>query len=91
MGGLTPRMADRIDKEFSRLMNTSFNIFPVESDDFAQARVFLQTYRSGLRAGDALHLAVASNRRAKAIYSLDKKLILAAKALGLPASYGIKE
>ncbi|MBC7637090.1 MAG: hypothetical protein H7251_15980 [Acetobacteraceae bacterium] len=44
---------------------------------------------TGLRGGDALHLAIAANRRASAIYSLDKGLVKAGKMLGLPVSRGI--
>jgi predicted nucleic acid-binding protein len=42
-----------------------------------------------LRAGDALHLAIAANRHAAAIYSLDKRLLRAGEILGLPVSAGI--
>ncbi len=37
-----------------------------------------------LRAGDALHLAIARNHHARAIHSLDKKLLTAGRTLGLP-------
>jgi hypothetical protein len=42
-----------------------------------------------LRAGDALHLAIAGNRQAAAIYSLDKGLLMAGRLLDLPVSMGI--
>ena len=38
--------------------------------------------------GDALHLAIANNHRAETVYSLDKALLKAGKALGLPVSAG---
>jgi predicted nucleic acid-binding protein len=59
-------------------------------DDYERARYYLRNYETGLRAGDALHLAIAGNHRAKAIYSLDKTMIKAGKILGLPVSAGIK-
>lgn len=67
----------------------SFAVFLPDAADFTQARDYLLRHETGLRAGDALHLAIASNRRASAIYSLDNGLVKAGKMLGLPASRGI--
>jgi uncharacterized protein len=47
-------------------------------------------FETGLRAGDALHLAIADNHRAAAIYSLDKALLKAGKILDLPVRMGIR-
>ena len=58
--------------------------------DFDRARVWLSSFETGLRAGDVLHLAIASNRGAETIYSLDKVMIAAGKALGVPTSAGIR-
>ncbi|MYH58721.1 MAG: type II toxin-antitoxin system VapC family toxin [Boseongicola sp. SB0675_bin_26] len=52
--------------------------------DFDRARAWLSRFETGLRAGDPLHLAIASNRGAEAIYSLDKLMIAAGKTLGVP-------
>lgn len=49
---------------------------------------FLRNSSSGLRAGDALHLAIAKNHGAHHVYTLDQGLVKAAIALGLPASTG---
>jgi hypothetical protein len=49
---------------------------------------FLSQFDTGLRAGDALHLAVANNHRATAIYSLDKTVLKAGKILGLAGEHG---
>ena len=68
----------------------SFSLFPVNSDDCELAVNYLQNFQTGLRAGDALHLAVAQNRNAQAIYSLDDKMIRAGRLLGLPVSRGIR-
>ena len=46
-------------------------------------------FATGLRAGDALHLAIAGNRQAEVVYSLDKAMIRAGKTLGVPTSPGI--
>jgi predicted nucleic acid-binding protein len=46
------------------------------------ATQFLGHFQTGLRAGDALHLAVVSNHQYK-IYTLDNGLMRAAKILQL--------
>jgi uncharacterized protein len=46
--------------------------------------------RTGLRAGDALHLAIAANNKARTIYSLDRTFVQAGKILGLPVQRGIR-
>ena len=68
---------------------TSFIVFLPDTADYALARDYLLQHDTGLRGGDALHLAIANNRRASAIYSLDKGLVKAGKMLGLPISRGI--
>ena len=45
---------------------------------------------TGLRARDALHLAVAKNHHASMIYSLDKALLRAGRILDLRISAGIR-
>lgn len=44
-------------------------------DDFSLAKHYLGKFDTGLRAADAFHLAIASNRRAATIYSLDETLL----------------
>jgi uncharacterized protein len=61
------------------------------ADDFNLAKRFLQQYRTGLRAGDALHLAIARNHGARAIYSLDKTLGSAGRKLRLRVRTGIRQ
>jgi predicted nucleic acid-binding protein len=43
-----------------------------------------------LRAPDALHLAIAANRNATAIYTLDAGLRKAGRLMGLPVRSGIR-
>jgi predicted nucleic acid-binding protein len=75
---------------FEDVIQQSFVVLLPSADDYEMARRYLHNYETGLRAGDALHLAVAVNHRAKAIYSLDKTMIKAGKILGLPVSAGIR-
>jgi hypothetical protein len=53
------------------------------------ARRYIGRFETKLRAGVALHLALANNHRAAAIYSLDKALLEAGKILDLPVSLAI--
>ena len=75
---------------FESMVEESFVVLLPNRGDFDQARDWLNKFETGLRAGDALHLAIARNRGAQAIYSLDKVMIAAGKALGLPASAGMR-
>ena len=75
---------------FEALMLGSFEILLPLAEDYDLAKDYLARYETGLRAPDALHLAVAGNRRAEAIYSLDKTLLKAGKSLGLPVGTGMK-
>ena len=88
MGGLDAGTAREAGSQFERMIGESFVVLLPNRDDFDRAREWLGNFETGLRAGDALHLAIAGNRGADAIYSLDKLMIAAGKTLGLPASAG---
>jgi len=90
MGGLDRQAALDADAQFEAIVVESFVVLLPNADDFGLCKQFLQRYETGLRAGDALHLAVARNHRAQTIYSLDKTLLKAGKALGLPVATGIR-
>lgn len=85
-GGLESRAALNADAEFEAMMAESFTLLLPQAEDFELAKRYVQQYRTGLRAGDALHLAIASNNGATTIYSLDKKLYNAGKLLRLPVT-----
>ncbi|MDE0392914.1 MAG: type II toxin-antitoxin system VapC family toxin [Rhodospirillales bacterium] len=89
MGNLDAAAARMAGSRFEAMIDESFVVLLPSRDDFDRAREWLTHFETGLRAGDALHLAVASNRGANAIYSLDKLMITAGQALGTPASTGI--
>jgi uncharacterized protein len=90
MGGLDRRAALAADAQFEAVATESFLMLVPSGKDFDLARVYLQRYETGLRAGDALHLAIASNHDAKSIYSLDKGLLKAGRRLGLAIRTGIR-
>ena len=89
MGGLEAAAAREAGSRFDTVIAESFVVFSPNRADFDRARVWLSSFETGLRAGDALHLAIASNRGAETIYSLDKVMIAAGKTLGVPTSAGI--
>jgi predicted nucleic acid-binding protein len=90
MGSLDRQAARDADAQFETVVRESFVVLLPNADDFSLAKAYLGNYETGLRAGDALHLAVARNHGAKTIYSLDKTLLKAGKLLGVPASAGIR-
>lgn len=69
---------------FNQLAAESFTVLPVTSRHFRTAAKFADQHVVGLRAGDALHLAVASDCGAT-MHTLDHRLAQAAPALGIPA------
>ena len=89
MGHLDTAAAHEAGSRFEMMVEESFVVLLPNRDDFDRARDWLDHFETGLRAGDALHLAIARNHGADAIYSLDKLMIAAGKKLGLPASAGI--
>ncbi len=89
MGHLNAASVRKAGTRFEALVEESFIALLPNRDDFDQAQDWLGRFETGLRAGDALHLAVAGNRGAAAIHSLDKRMVAAGKALGLPTSAAI--
>lgn len=90
MGHLAAKTAALIDAQFQDLVERSFVVLLPTAEDFTLARNYLGHHRTGLRAGDALHLAIAHNHRAAAIYSFDKTLLKAGRRLGVSVSTGFR-
>ena len=90
MGDLSDSQAEVVRREFDRVLVESFEILAPTAADFAAAAKYLEIPKTGLRAGDALHLAIAANRRAKRILTLDLGFVEAGKLLKLPVTLGIK-
>ncbi|MET2831411.1 type II toxin-antitoxin system VapC family toxin [Mesorhizobium shangrilense] len=68
---------------FNRLVAESFTVLPVTGGHFRAAARFVDQHTLGLRAGDALHLATASEHGAT-VHTLDRRLAEAGPALGVP-------
>lgn len=69
---------------FNKLVAESFTVLAVTRGQFQAAAKFADQHTLGLRAGDALHLAIASEHGAT-IHTLDQRLAEAGPALGVPA------
>lgn len=67
---------------FTRLADESFLTLPVSRSDLRAAARYADQHLSGLRAGDALHLAIAANHGAS-LHTLDKRLAQAGQGLGV--------
>jgi uncharacterized protein len=67
---------------FSRLVAESFTMLQAEAKHFRTAATFTDQHSLGLRAGDALHLALASDFGA-VLVTLDKTLAKAGQQLGI--------
>ena len=90
MGGLAEADALQAIGQFDELVADSFQVLVPSVSDYELAKGYIQLFTTKLRAGDALHLAIASNNRAKELYTLDDGLLDAAKLLKVHASRGIK-
>ena len=70
--------------KFKQLREGSFLLYPISSLYFQRAADFADNFALGIRAADALHLAIA-NANAATLVTFDRKLLTTAAALGIPA------
>lgn len=70
---------------FNRLVAESFTVLGVTGRQFRTAARFVDRHTLGLRAGDALHLAIASEHGAT-LHTLDQRLAEAGPVLGVPTN-----
>ena len=68
---------------FNKLVAESLTVAPVTGRHFRTAARFADQHTFGLLAGDALHLATASDQGAT-VHTLDQRLATAGPALGVP-------
>lgn len=90
MGGLAESDALLVIAQFDELVADSFQILAPGVADYELAKEYIQHFATRLRAGDGMHLAIASNNGAKTLYTLDEGLLNAAKLLKVHASRGIR-
>jgi predicted nucleic acid-binding protein len=66
---------------FAELIEESFNVLAISGNHFHLAARFSDRHELSIKAGDALHVAVASDNRVS-LCTLDRKLAKAGRALG---------
>lgn len=90
VGGLAEQAARDAGVRFETAIAQAFVVVLPDRSDFDLCKRYLQQFETALRAGDALHLAIANNRGAQTFYTLDRKLLRAGRLLGLPVAAGIR-
>lgn len=76
---LTKEQAQAAWMQFERVCANDLQLLPVETMTFHKAAVLTMQSATGLRAGDALHLACAMEAKAKGMVTLDVVLAKNAK------------
>ncbi len=80
---ISSSLRDEAQFQFGTLTAGEFDILPVVRDEFRVAADLARRSRDGLRAGDALHLAIAKTH-ALTLCTRDIKLAAAGAGLGCP-------
>lgn len=76
---LTRKQNNSAWKLFTEFCGSSLRLLPLERGVFVQAAHLVRDSKNGLRAGDALHLALALHVKVEAFFTLDAKLNESAK------------
>ena len=77
-------IARRALADYYEAIEPGLQVVTPSREDYILAADYLQAFASGLRSGDALHLAVAANRQVARLLTLDKGFIEATQGTGLP-------
>ena len=80
-GQITAVQAAVAWQSFERLCASDLQLFPIDPATFHRAAVLTLDAASGLRAGDALHLAAAMEAKARSMATLDEVLARNAKQM----------
>jgi predicted nucleic acid-binding protein len=83
-GQISMKQRAAVLAKFHQLLAESFTLIAITSGHFRVAAKFVDQFALGLRAGDALHLAAASEHGAT-VHTLDRRLADAGPKLGVPS------
>ncbi len=83
-GQIQPQHRAECMAVFAQLIEKNLTVLPVSSSEFRTAARFVDQHHTGLRAGDALHLAICAQHGMR-IVTLDNTLAEAATTIGVPA------
>lgn len=81
---ITSRQGNAAWNVFGQFCEGHLRLLPLDRDVFSQAAHLARNSKSGLRAGDALHLALALRVKSAAFFTLDLRLAESAKLRKLP-------
>ena len=81
--GLSSSARQAAGQQLERLLQGGVELRLLDRERFRQAAELLKDSALGLRAGDALHLAVALHSRCTRLASFDSRMQQAAAALGM--------
>lgn len=73
-GQITEKQSREAWKKFDGLCQNDIELLPIENKVYYSAGILVIDSKSNLRAGDALHLAVARQLKSKSLATLDKVL-----------------
>ena len=73
-GQLTRKQSNAAWTLFNEFCGGSLRLMPLDRELFAQSAHLVRESKNGLRAGDALHLALALHIQAEAFFTLDTRL-----------------
>ncbi len=81
-GRMSARLAKDARLRFKGLQTQNFTNLGIGNEHFVDASCLLENHTTGLRAGDALHLAIASAHGAT-VCTLDRTMATAGRTLGI--------
>ena len=81
---ITSRQGNAAWKVFGQFCEGHLRLLPLDRDVFSQAAHLVRNSKNGLRAGHALHLALALRVKAVAFFTLDVRLAESAGQRKLP-------
>ena len=82
---ITSRQSNAAWKVFSEFCQGNLRLLPLDREVFSQAAHLVRNSKNGLRAGDALHLALALRVKATAFFTLDVRLAESVRQSKLPS------
>ena len=84
---ITSRQGNAAWKVFGQFCEGHLRLLPLDREVFSQAAQLVRNSKNSLRAGDALHLALALRVKAVAFFTLDVRLAESAGQCKLPVIF----
>ena len=80
-GELSARQADDVQEKLEETLLPLLQVLAIDRSTYARAQMLMRSYALGLRAADALHLAMCVNEEARTLATADRVLYTAARRL----------